>query len=71
MIVKLTYFKRSGKYYSEGEYESSCTEMYEVHDEVRAMNKHPGLLGKWSEYIHITTDSDNEVPHLIIGDKNE
>lgn len=30
MKVKLTYFKRSGKYYSEGEYETKMVHMFEI-----------------------------------------
>lgn len=35
MKVVVQSFKPSGKYYTTGEYESSCEHMYEVFDEVR------------------------------------
>jgi hypothetical protein len=38
--VKLTYFKPSGKFYSEGEYDSNKKEIFEIAEEVR------GLMGK-------------------------
>ncbi len=45
--VKLTYFKESGKYYSEGDYSSTKLQMYEIFAEVRKLRdggKLPGLV---------------------------
>ncbi len=44
--VHLTYFKKSGKYYSEGEYVSQKHDMFDIVAEVRqllASGTHPGL----------------------------
>jgi len=58
MTVKLTYFKDSGKYYSEGTYES-LKEPFEIVKEVKKMleNKvRPGLTcGKCNFYVLIET----------------
>jgi len=35
MIVKLTYFKSTGKYYSEGEYKTEKIALWEIFKEVR------------------------------------
>lgn len=45
--VKLTYFKPSGKYYSEGEYETSFKTFHQIIAEVETMlrqGKNPGLV---------------------------
>jgi hypothetical protein len=45
--VNLTYFKTSGKYYSEGEYNSVLEELYEIWYEVLTMSNDgilPGLV---------------------------
>lgn len=54
--VDLTYFKLSGKYYSEGSYVSDKAEMHEIFDEVEIMidaGKLPGLVeGAKEFYVH-------------------
>jgi hypothetical protein len=68
MLVKLTYFKRSGKYYWDGNYQTTKKELFEIWEEVRDMSIHPGLIGKWSEGI-IDVDvprHKNRHPHLIV-----
>jgi hypothetical protein len=45
MLIELTYFKKSGKYYTQGKYESEFTQMHDVFDEVRSMPYLPGLVG--------------------------
>lgn len=71
MKVFFTYFKPSGKYYSSGEYGSTCTQMYEVFDEVRTLQadgKLPGLcLGGGKDFtIHVDSDDpDVGCPALI------
>lgn len=45
--VKLTYFKPSGKYYSEGEYETPFKTFHQIIDQVRASlfaGSNPGLV---------------------------
>lgn len=56
--VKLTYFKRSGKYYSDGEYVSGTENMWGLFDEVRALQRNgelPGLIegGGKEFFIHV------------------
>jgi len=62
MIVKLTYFKESGKYYSESDYESKESLMENVCAEVVAMKRHPVLSNYWDGYILVS----GYYPHLII-----
>lgn len=68
--VKLTYFKRSGKYYSEGEFETENQWLHEITDEVRKMRadgKLPGLSGPGLDFIIQVDmgDAPNAVPALI------
>ncbi len=68
MRVKLTYFKESGKYYTEGEYESSKTHAFEVYQEVYEMlNKDtcPGISGRASQF-KILVQPENGPPHLVV-----
>lgn len=55
--VYLTYFKSSGKYYTEGRYVSLCQHAWEIFDEVRQKNAEktlPGLQsGEWVGYIYV------------------
>jgi hypothetical protein len=73
MLVKLTYFKRNGKYYSSGEYQTTQTQLFEIWQEVHDMTEHPGLLCKWTEGpISIDVPRHrNRHPHLIIYRKND
>jgi hypothetical protein len=65
--VTLTYFKPSGKYYAEGEYESEKEHIHEIWEEVQQMEIHPGLSGRWqSGSILIMSDHTNAHPHLVI-----
>lgn len=70
MLVTLTYFKPSGKFYSTGTYESDKEHMFEVFDQVR-LKQHIGMLpdivvGGGKDFtIHVTSDSDNSFPALI------
>lgn len=66
MKVKLTYFKETGKYYSEGEYESEERYPWDVHKEVRQMKKLPGLVEHWDGHILVETDYEFNVPQLIL-----
>lgn len=64
-VVKLQYFKHSGKYYSSGEYESSHHMLYDVVKEVRKMQsdgKLPGLVSGATEFVILI---EGEVPHII------
>ena len=55
--VHLTYFKRSGKYYSSDEYESELQYDYEIYSEVRTMRDRgilPGLVAGAHDFdIHV------------------
>lgn len=61
--IHLTYFKPSGKYYSEGEYNSDQLYEWEIYDEVRKMQKYPGLMGGWEGYILVSPE--NGVPAIV------
>lgn len=78
--IKLTYFKPSGKYYSEGECEVDAGEIvagegtpqaysiaytYDVLDAVALMDPHPGLVGRWREGPILVTGPEMSPPHLI------
>lgn len=68
MIVGLTYFKKSGKFYSEAEYLSSKSDFYGSLDEIRRLQEMgtlPGLVGGANEF-HILVEIDG-LPHLILG----
>lgn len=68
MIVTIHYFKSSGKFYSQGQYESSCTNMFTVFEEVRdmfAQGKRPGLVDGAMEFYAVV-DSDDGYPALFM-----
>ena len=72
MIVKLTYFKLSGKYYSEGSYPTDKKQLFEIWDEVKKLQEEkylPGLLPGHSEF-HVLIDvpeHPHRHPHLILS----
>ncbi len=65
--VHLTYFKPSGKYYSEGEYTTALEHSFDIYPQVGNMKKgeFPGLNEStlWGGYILVVPD--NGVPALI------
>ena len=69
--VKLTYFKESGKYYTDETYETDKEMMNDVYDEVRQMQrdgKLPGLVeGGGKEFTILITSEGvkHDVPQLI------
>lgn len=69
--VLLTYFRASGKYYTEGEYETKKTGLYEIWDEVenlKLLGTLPGLVEGANEF-HISIDVPDHPhrhPHLIL-----
>lgn len=64
--VKLTYFRKSGKYYSSGSYMEDYLPLFEIWDAVKKMKKHPGLNCRWKESILIEVPSHfHEHPHII------
>lgn len=74
--VLLTYFKKNGKYYSEGFYDTECQDMIEVIEEVRnkrIINDLPGvccadfiILIEVEVNINSTASSFNNYPHLLV-----
>ncbi len=79
MKVKLTYFKSwngpndlGGKYYSEGEYESSALHMWKIIDEVEKIRREkclPGLVpGHSSFHVLISTEPETSL-HLLIAEE--
>jgi hypothetical protein len=68
MKVFLTYFRPYGKYYSEGEYETNEPLLYKIWEEVKNMEKHPGLSLYWNGIISVDVpDHPNTHPCLIVG----
>jgi hypothetical protein len=68
--VKLQYFKQSGKYYAEGEFETDEVQAYHVHEQVRQMQELgtlPGLAAGCREYdIYVDTSAlDSHFPVII------
>lgn len=46
--IQLTYFKESGKYYSEGSYVTEKELVYDIIDEIKKMPNLPGVLFSYS-----------------------
>jgi hypothetical protein len=65
--VKLTYFKKSGKYYCEGSFFSENEFDFEIYDQVRMMNIHEQLpdldSGAWGGFILV--DPENGVKAIV------
>lgn len=75
MKVKLTYFKQSGKYYSEGEYDTEKEYLFKVFEEVKKMAEDgclPGLMSGRSEF-HVlidVPDHPHNHPHLVLAKRS-
>lgn len=71
MLVNLTYFKPSGKYYSSADYQTEPQELYRIWQEVAVKmegRRLPGLVGGHSDYI-VMVDVPNHPhrhPHLLL-----
>lgn len=68
--IKLVYFKKGGKYYSEGEYESHGAYLYDYVKEVKTMQangKLPGLVDGATEFTILIPARDEVdcVPHIV------
>ena len=67
--VKLMYFKQSGKYYSNGEYETEKTMWHEMIDEIKQLKvdgKLPDLVDGAREFIIFVEGVEPwGVPHII------
>lgn len=71
MKVNLTYFKLTGKYYSEAKYMSRYKEYWNVYKEVKDMmeeRKLPGLNAYHSSYIVLVLCEHYPVPQLLLPD---
>ncbi len=76
VLLKITYFKRTGKYYTDAtddftvdECEGGTPAMYQLSDNIKAIRDSgdiplPGLCGGWDGFILI--DCDNGYPCLIV-----
>lgn len=74
MNVNLTYFKSSGKYYSNGRYTTHKQQLFEIWGEVRNMQVRkelPGLSPGHSDFIISVDvpDHPHRHPHLILVDR--
>lgn len=74
MLVKLTYFTPSGKYYSAGSYTTNKMGLYDIWDEVedmRAQKDLPGLSPSPSDFIILidVPEHPHRHPHLILVDR--
>jgi hypothetical protein len=74
--VKLTYFKASGKYYSEGTYKTNKLIIYEIFDEAKDMLSkgiRPGLVDGHNEFYVIVEIQNHPLayPCLIHPDRFE
>lgn len=71
MVVKLEYFKRTGKWYASGEVEMANQPLFKIWDEVKAMRDEgclPGLVKGHSDFI-VSVDvpeHEHNHPHLIV-----
>ena len=67
--VNLTYFKPNGTYYTSSNYETNLSHMFEIHDEVNALQKTcklPGILGNdWIIFIDVP-DHPHNFPKIIL-----
>jgi hypothetical protein len=64
--VKLQYFKQSGKFYEEGEYESRLVAPHQIFDEVRELKAKCQLPNISGNEFNIYVDIVDAYPGLII-----
>ena len=66
--VQLTYFKSTGKYYTQGKYHTEQDNMLEVIEEVKILKKFNDLPGITCNdmIILVEVDSDFAYPQLIL-----
>ena len=66
MKVQLTYFKDTGKYYAEGEYETRQSALFEIWVEVKEMlrkGKRPGLVNGQNEFYVLINVPEHRHDH--------
>jgi hypothetical protein len=70
--VSLTYFKHSGKYYTEGAFTvATGTGYYDILEKVRKMlldGKLPGLRDG-SRFPFVLVQAEDHAPHLVTGEQ--
>jgi hypothetical protein len=73
ITVKLTYFKRNGKFYDQGEFLASAhTPLYQIWENVRDMRslgKLPGLVDGAGQEFNILVEAPghpHEHPHIVM-----
>jgi len=71
MKVKLNYFRETGKWYSEGEYDTERILLFEIFEEVKQLRdtkKLPGLMEGHSFYFVLidVPEHEHNYPHLVI-----
>lgn len=73
--VKLTYFKRSGKYYSESEYHTMSRYNFAIAEEIKKMEALPGLYSSFDQgnfIVHYVSDDEKySVPGLLVPNPKE
>jgi len=66
LTVKLTYFKTSGKYYSEGEFLTDHKPLFEIWDEINVLFSNferPGLINGRQEFVTLVEVPGHEHDH--------
>lgn len=77
MQVNLTYFKQTGKYYSEGSYQTDKTSLLDIWDEIKEKIRTktlPCLVEGHSDFIVLVHIPDHEMDHPVlfnIGNKGD
>lgn len=67
--VDLTYFRTTGKFYSEGSYETTVQHLWQIWEEVDRMRRErrlPGLQEGHSNYIVLVDVPDHEHNHPVL-----
>lgn len=70
--VNLTYFKKSGKYYSGGSYQVEHKGLYEIWEDIEKMllqGKRPGLMDGFDGF-HVLIripEHEHDHPHLLLN----
>lgn len=71
MVVKLSYFKPSGKWYSDGEYMAEHKPLFQIWEDVKRMRDEghlPDLVKGHKDFIVSidVPDHEHNHPHLIV-----
>lgn len=65
--IKVTWYKKNGKYYAEGEFEGGIYpfEYLKQFDEMRAIGIRPGLTSSMTQEFHALLEPEDGVPHMV------